>query len=217
MRTSRFTGFTRFTGFVSRAVAVAAAALMSLPQSAAVAESPTAVSRAVPPASAPAAENPGIRYTTSFRNAAVYEVRAAVGGKCLDIRGGGRPQAGAVIQTFDCKNELHQRFHFQSLGNGTFTIGAFGVYCLGAQGGGPTPGAPVVLTTGSGCSTFTWNNRGTSANPDRWEFVEVTTGQCVRDTGRRSQAVLGACGGTAGPGPEAWDPRFKEYFNYDQF
>ncbi len=76
------------------------------------------------PTSAHAAENPGIRYTTSFRNAAVYELRAAVSWKCLDLRGGGAPQVGQVVQTFDCKTGLHQRFHFQSLGNGNFTIGA---------------------------------------------------------------------------------------------
>ncbi|MFE3736983.1 RICIN domain-containing protein [Streptomyces sp. NPDC059134] len=169
------------------------------------------------PASAHAAENPGIRYTTSFRSAAVYEVRAAGSGKCLDLRGGGRPKSGTVVQTFDCKKALHQRFHFQSLGNGNFTIGAFGSYCLGVQGGSPTPGAPVILTTGSSCSTFTWNHRGTPEQTNRWEIVEASTGQCARDTGRRSQTVLGACGSGTTPGPEVWAPQFDEYFNYDQF
>ncbi|MFE3825716.1 RICIN domain-containing protein [Streptomyces sp. NPDC059092] len=168
------------------------------------------------PTSAQAAENPGIRYTTSFRNAAIYELRAAVSGKCLDLRGGGRPKPGTVVQTFDCKDALHQRFHFQNLGNGNFTIGAFGTYCLGPQGGSPTPGAPVILTTGSGCSTFTWNYRGTAEQPNRWEIAEASTGQCTRDTGRRSQAVLGACGSTTTPGPEVWAPQFDKYWNYDQ-
>ncbi|MDH6540235.1 RICIN domain-containing protein [Streptomyces lavendulae] len=168
------------------------------------------------PASAQAAENPGIRYTTSFRNAAVYELRAAVSWKCLDLRGGGAPQVGQVVQTFDCKTGLHQRFHFQSLGNGNFTIGAFGTYCLGPQGGSPAPGAPIVLTNGWGCSTFTWNYRGTPEYPNRWEIVEASTGQCIRDTGRRSQAVLGACGSTTTPWPEVWAPLFDQYWNYDQ-
>ncbi|MFD8984597.1 RICIN domain-containing protein [Streptomyces sp. NPDC059564] len=168
------------------------------------------------PASAQAAENPGIRYTTTFRDAAVYEVRAAIGGKCLDLRGGGAPREGQIVQTFDCKNELWQRFHFQSLGNGTFTIGAFGTYCLGPQGGSPTPGAPIVLKTGRGCSTFTWNYRGSPDYPNLWEMAETSTGQCIRDTGRRSQAVLGACGGTTTPLPEVWVPQFKQYWDYAQ-
>lgn len=168
------------------------------------------------PTSAQAAENPDIRYTTSFRDAPIYEMRAAAG-KCLDIRGGGRPQSGTAIQTFDCKNALHQRFHFQNLGTGTFTIGAFGTYCLAPQGGSPTPGAPIILTNGPGCSAFTWNHRGTAGSPNRWEIVEASTGQCLRDTGRRSQVVLGACGGTAAPEPEVWLPQFDQNWNYDQF
>ncbi|WP_327233001.1 RICIN domain-containing protein [Streptomyces sp. NBC_01317] len=169
------------------------------------------------PTAAQAAENPGIRYTTSFRDAATYDLRAAGSGKCLDLRGGGRPQRGTAVQTFDCKGELHQRFHFQSLGNGKFTIGAFGVYCLGPQGGGPTPGAPLILTTGSACSTFTWNHRATPQDANRWEIVEVSTGQCVRDTGRRSQTVLGACGSATAPWPEVWAPLFAGNYNYDRF
>ncbi|MEV7871399.1 hypothetical protein AB0P17_36075 [Streptomyces sp. NPDC088124] len=90
-------------------------------------------------------------------------------------------------------------------------------YCLGPQGGSPTPGAPVILTTGSGCSTFTWNHRGTPEQPNHWEIVETSTGQCTPDTGRRSQAVLGTCGSTTTPGPQVWTPQFDKYWNYDQF
>ncbi|MGE7387963.1 RICIN domain-containing protein [Streptomyces sp. NPDC004126] len=170
----------------------------------------------LPASPAQADANPGIRYTTSFRDAATYELHAAVSWKCLDIQGGGRPQEGTIIQTFDCKEALHQRFHFQNLGNGNFTIGAFGVYCLGTQGGGTAPGTAMVLANGWGCSTFTWRYRGTDAYPNRWEIVEASTGQCIRDTGRRSPVVLGACGSTSTPWPEVWAPQYKGQYNYDQ-
>ncbi|WP_327130018.1 RICIN domain-containing protein [Streptomyces sp. NBC_01343] len=169
----------------------------------------------LPTSAAQAAENPAIIYTTNFHSAAIYELRAAVSWKCLDIRGGGAPQEGAVIQTFDCKDALHQRFTFQRTGGGTFTVGAFGVYCLGTQGG-TAPGTPLVLRNGWGCATFTWNYRGTEAYPNRWELVEATTGQCIRDTGRRSPVVLGACGSTTTPWPEVWAPLYDRQFDYDQ-
>ncbi|GAA1580197.1 RICIN domain-containing protein [Streptomyces globosus] len=161
------------------------------------------------PASASASADPGVRYTTSFRSAYTYALKPP-SGKCLDMQGGGRPAPGKVIQTFDCKTALHQRFTFHQGGDGTFTIGIFGAYCLTPQGGA-VPGAPLVVGTGSGCGVFTWRNSPVAG--DRWELVEVTSGQCLRDTGRRSPVVLGACGA----GESAWRPVFMEVYNYDQF
>ncbi|MFJ8209274.1 RICIN domain-containing protein [Streptomyces sp. NPDC096033] len=170
----------------------------------------------VPVSSARAAENPSIVYTTNFHSAALYKLHAAVSWKCLDIQGGGAPADGKVIQTFDCKDELHQMFTFQRVGGDNFTVGAFGVYCLGTQGGSTAPGTPLNLRNGWGCATFTWNYRGTPQYPNRWELVEASTGQCVRDTGRRSPVVLGACGSTTTPWPEVWAPEFNRYHDYDQ-
>ncbi|MEU6759216.1 RICIN domain-containing protein [Streptomyces sp. NPDC046685] len=167
------------------------------------------------PSSAQAAENPTIRYSTTPYNAPIYEVRAGYSWQCLDIRGEST-SAGAIIQRYDCKGALHQRFTFHSMGNGTFWIGTWGgAYCLGAQGGAVYKGASLIQANGWGCATFTWIFQG-GEKGDHWEIQEVGTGLCLNDTGRRSPVVFGACNVSGVPWPTIWVPRFDRYHNYDQ-
>ncbi|MEV6954525.1 RICIN domain-containing protein [Streptomyces sp. NPDC051183] len=167
------------------------------------------------PASAQAAENPTIRYSTTPYNAPIYEIRAGYSWQCLDVRGG-TTNAGAIIQRYDCKGALHQRFTFHSLGNGNFAIGTFGgARCLGAQGGSAYQGVSLIQTDGWGCATFTWVFQG-GEKGDHWEIKEVGTGLCLNDTGRRSPVVFGACGTSGVPWPTIWVPRFDRYYNYAQ-
>ncbi|WP_137990961.1 RICIN domain-containing protein [Streptomyces vilmorinianum] len=167
------------------------------------------------PASAQAAENPTIRYSTTPYYAPIYEVRAGYSWKCLDIRGEST-SVGAIIQTFDCKGALHQRFTFHSVGNGNFVIGTWGgARCLGLKSGGAYSGTYLIQTDGWNCATFTWVFQG-GEKGDHWEFQELGSGQCLHDTGRRSPVTLGACNVSGVPWPTIWVPRFDRYWNYDQ-
>ncbi|GAB2914374.1 RICIN domain-containing protein [Streptomyces sp. YPW6] len=165
------------------------------------------------PAVAHADSNPNVRYTSTPYNAAIHEIRASYSWKCLDIRGGST-NVGAVIQTFDCKGRHHQRFSFYPVGGENFVIATYGgATCLGTVNASKATGAGVVQATGGDCLTLRWKDRG----GNHWEMVETFTGQCLRDTGRRSQVVLGACGSTGEPWPDLWTPRFDRYFDYTNF
>ncbi|MFJ5776964.1 RICIN domain-containing protein [Streptomyces sp. NPDC093094] len=162
------------------------------------------------PAAAHADTNPNVRYTSTPYNAAIHEIRASYSWACLDIRGEST-SVGAVIQTYDCKGRHHQRFAFYPAGGENFYIATYGgAMCLGTPNSSKAPGAGVVQANGYDCLTLRWKDRGSN----HWEMVEVSTGQCLIDTGRRSQVVLGSCGSTGVPWPDVWTPRFDRYFNY---
>ncbi|MEU9864432.1 RICIN domain-containing protein [Streptomyces sp. NPDC047971] len=162
------------------------------------------------PTAAHADYNPNVRYTSSPYNAAIHEIRASYSWQCLDIRGEST-KVGAVIQRYDCKGQHHQRFVFYPMGGENFAVGTYGgAMCLGTPNASKAPGTGVIQATGGNCLTLRWQDRGSN----HWEMVEVGTGQCLLDTGRRSQVVLGACGGVGEPWPSLWTPRFDRYFNY---
>lgn len=158
------------------------------------------------------AADPAIRYTTSLRNASIYEMRASYSWQCIDVRGGST-SPGAIIQRYDCNGKLHQRFYFMQSGTpGLFTIGTLGRYCIGAN---LTPGPDYYKTVVTGyCQgpgqLFRWVDQGNN----HWEIVEAQTGLCLHDTGRRNPVELRPCGNITVPYPSLWTPRYHTQYDY---
>lgn len=157
------------------------------------------------------AADPPIRYTTTPLNAAIYEIRASYSWQCLDVRGESQ-HPGAVIQRFDCKGRLHQRFYFMPSNTpGLFHIGVFGQYCVGAQNASTADNTPIVLGYCQGPGQyFRWVDQGNN----HWEIVEASSGKCLHDTGRRSAVMLRACGSIQEPYPSLWTPRYDRQYDY---
>ncbi|MDT3725839.1 RICIN domain-containing protein [Streptomyces sp. DSM 41972] len=156
------------------------------------------------------AADPPVRYTPWITDAAIYEMRASYSRQCMDVRGGSQ-SPGAIVQRFDCKGKLHQRFYFTSLGNGQFVIGVDGRYCVGAQNGVPGDGAPMVIGHCQGPGQiFRWTDRGNG----HYEIVDAASGLCLRDNGRREPIRLGACGQISEPSPSLWTPLYHRQYDY---
>lgn len=155
-----------------------------------------------------AEENPNVRYTTSVRNAAIHEMRASYSWQCMDVRGESTSM-GAVVQRFDCKGQLNQRFYFvRDRAPGTFTIRAYWqAYCVGPSA---TSGNGLVLND---CNTpgnvYHWVDRGNN----HWEIVD-SYGRCIRDNGRRVQLTLTTCAPVAEPYPTLWTARYHRQYDY---
>ncbi|WP_162625168.1 RICIN domain-containing protein [Streptomyces cadmiisoli] len=161
--------------------------------------------------SAAQAADPPIRYTGWITNAAIYEMRASYSWQCMDVRGESQ-SPGAIVQRYDCKGKLHQRFYFQPSGTpGLFMIGVYGRYCVGAQNAAVADGTPMVIGHCQGPGQlFRWVDRGN----DHWEIVEAASGKCLMDAGRREAIRLGTCGNIAEPYPSLWTPRYDRQYNY---
>jgi len=157
------------------------------------------------------AADPPIRYTSWINNAAIYEMRASYSWQCMDVRGESQ-NPGAVIQRFDCKGRLHQRFYFMASGTpGLFHIGVYGKYCIGAQNASTADNTPIVLGHCQGPGQhFRWVDRGNN----HWEIVEAASGKCLHDTGRRSAVQLRTCGNITEPYPSLWTPIYDRQYNY---
>ncbi|MCY0932507.1 RICIN domain-containing protein [Streptomyces sp. H27-H1] len=157
------------------------------------------------------AADPAIQYTTSPFNAAIYEMRASYSWQCLDVRGESQ-SPGAVIQRYDCKGKLHQRFYFMSSNTpGMFYIGVFGKYCIGAANASTADNTPIVMGYCQGPGQhFRWVDQGNN----HWEIVEAASGKCLHDTGRGSAIQLRACGNIAEPYPSLWTPLYHRQYNY---
>ncbi|MFF9984541.1 RICIN domain-containing protein [Streptomyces erythrochromogenes] len=161
------------------------------------------------PQSAQAAQRPSIRYTEGPDNAAIYEIRSADSGRCMDITGESK-QPYTHIQAFDCKGGLHQRFTFHRLNliSSSFTIGTWGgTQCLKEDNTfGPTTLLQEPAGSGSACAVFNWVERD-SASASRWELVGPRN-LCVRDMGRRERLTLDHCTYGSTNGPTFWTPRY---------
>ncbi|MCP2259815.1 Ricin-type beta-trefoil lectin domain-containing protein [Streptoalloteichus tenebrarius] len=189
----------RFGGVAARAVLAVVTGLLGL------------AVLGTPASAATAQSNPNVRYTTSFRNAAIHEIRASYTWKCLDIRGEST-NPGAVVQTYDCKGKLHQRFAFLPVSNdGLFSIVVFGRYCIGGANGATHDGAPVVTAPCTGPSQFfRWVDRGSN----HWEIVEASSGRCLQDNGPRAQVTLRDCPPVQEPYPSLWTAIYDRQFDY---
>ncbi|ONI89599.1 hypothetical protein ALI144C_04460 [Actinosynnema sp. ALI-1.44] len=163
-----------------------------------------------PMAGAATQSEPAIYYTTSMRSASIYEVRASYSWKCLDLRGGSN-NPGTVVQTFDCKGRLHQRFWFMRSGTpGLFHMGAF-AYCLGTQNASTAENTPIVLGHCQGPGQhFRWVDRGSN----HWDIVEASSGKCLTDTGYRSAMQLRTCAPMQEPYPTLWTPLYAGQWDY---
>ncbi|MET9153413.1 RICIN domain-containing protein [Streptomyces griseoflavus] len=157
------------------------------------------------------AADPPIRYTGWITDAAIHEMRASYSWQCMDVRGESQ-SPGAVVQRYDCKGRLHQRFYFTPSGTpGLFMIGVYGKYCVGAQNASVADGTPMVIGHCQGPGQhFRWVDQGNN----HWEIVEAASGKCLIDGGRREAIRLGTCGNIAEPYPSLWTPLYHRQYNY---
>ncbi|MCK1819206.1 RICIN domain-containing protein [Streptomyces sp. XM83C] len=162
------------------------------------------------PATATAADAP-VRYSPWITNAYIYEMRGSYSWQCMDVRGESQ-SPGAIVQRFDCKGKLHQRFFFIAQNEpGLFMIGVYGKYCVGAQNAQIADGTPMVINHCQGPGQmFRWVDRGNN----HWEIVEAASGKCLTIHGRREALTLGACGNISEPYPTLWTPIYDRVYNY---